>query len=251
MLMLVSLDASACENDHISHGSSVRVGLANVQRSRKGKQPRTGLLEGSVNVTRSAASDRSEEPQTRVEIDAGGGGGEQPAKRRPLLLSLLPEVALLGASIFLFILASNFDYAPVPGQLGPGFWPKILCAGIGVCAAVRLGQKLLVPEQPVARAVDEEGEAEVRLPRVALAVVLVIGYVLGTIFLGYVLSTALFLSVFIYLGGQRKWYVIPIGVLGSLVFTYVFLKVVYVSVPSGVGVFDQLSAALYRILGIY
>lgn len=90
------------------------------------------------------------------------------------------------------------------------------------------------------------------MPRAALGIALIVGYLVGILFLGYILATALFLITFIYLGGQRKWYVvIPLGLVTSVVFAYVFLKVVYVALPSGVGVFDQLSVILYQLLGIY
>jgi putative tricarboxylic transport membrane protein len=89
------------------------------------------------------------------------------------------------------------------------------------------------------------------MPRVALGVVLVVGYVVGMLFLGYILATALFLIAFIYLGGQRKWYVVPLGIASSLLFAYVFLKVVYIALPSGVGIFDQLTVLLYELLGVY
>lgn len=89
------------------------------------------------------------------------------------------------------------------------------------------------------------------MPRVALGIALVVGYIVSMLFLGYILATALFLIAFIYLGGQRKWYVIPLGLVSSVVFAYVFLKVVYIALPSGIGVFDQLSVFLYQLLGIY
>jgi hypothetical protein len=41
-----------------------------------------------------------------------------------------------------------------------------------------------------------------------------------------------------------------VAVVGGLVMTYVFVGVVYVSVPTGVGVFDTLTVAVYRLLGI-
>jgi putative tricarboxylic transport membrane protein len=79
----------------------------------------------------------------------------------------------------------------------------------------------------------------------------VVGYVVGMLFLGYILATALFLIAFIYLGGQRKWYVVPLALGQFAPFAYVFLKVVYIALPSGVGIFDQLTVLLYELLGVY
>ena len=63
-------------------------------------------------------------------------------------------------------------------------------------------------------------------------------------------GTAVFLTVFIWIGGQRKWYVPLVGIGGALVATVVFVGVVYVALPTGVGVFDAVTVAIYGLLGI-
>src|SRR4028119_1263580 len=196
-------------------------------------------------MSQKAVSDRTDELRAQE---------AEKKERRPvlrsLLLSILPEVVLLAAAVYLFVVALGFKQVGPADQIGPGFWPQVLCVGIGIGALVRLGQKLRSQEsRVVGDAASEAGE--LRMPRVALGVALVVGYVVGMLFLGYILATALFLIAFIYLGGQRKWYVVPLGIASSLVFVYIFLKVVYIALPSGVGVFDQLSVILYQLLGIY
>jgi putative tricarboxylic transport membrane protein len=169
---------------------------------------------------------------------------------RSLVLNILPEIVLIAAAVSLFVVALGFRQVGPSDQIGPGFWPQVLCLGIGIGALVRLAQKLRSRERQVV--VDAASEAdELRMPRVALGIALVVGYVVGMLFLGYILATALFLIAFIYLGGQRKWYVIPLGIASSLLFAYVFLKVVYIALPSGVGIFDQLTVLLYELLGVY
>ena len=157
---------------------------------------------------------------------------------------------LLAVAVYLFVVALGFKQVGPPGQIGPGFWPQVLCVGIGIGALVRLGQKLRLRERRVVGDAASEAD-EVRMPRVILGIALVVGYVVGMLFLGYILATALFLIAFIYLGGQRKWYVVPLGIASSLLFAYVFLKVVYIALPSGVGIFDQLTVLLYELLGVY
>ena len=164
---------------------------------------------------------------------------------------MIPEGLLLVAAVYLFVAAGNFRQVGNPDQIGPGFWPQVLCVGIAIAVLVRVGQKFRARGRPLVVSVVSETDEDVRMPRVALGVALVVGYIVGMLFLGYILATALFLIAFIYLGGQRKWYVIPLGIASSLVFVYIFLKVVYIALPSGVGVFDQLSVILYQLLGIY
>ena len=168
-----------------------------------------------------------------------------------MLLNIVPEVVLLVASVYLFVAAGNFRQVGNPDQLSPGFWPQVLCVGIVIGTLVRIGQKFWARKRPIVGGAVAEADEDMRMPRVALGIALVIGYLVSMLFLGYILATALFLIAFIYLGGQRKWYVIPLGLVSSVVFAYVFLKVVYIALPSGIGVFDQLSVILYQLLGIY
>ena len=186
--------------------------------------------------------------ETRVNEDSSEG---RSATSRLLWPGMIPEGLLLVAAVYLFVAAGNFRQVGNPDQIGPGFWPQLLCVGIAIGVLVRIGQKFRARGRPIVAGAAAETDEDVRMPRVALGIVLVVGYILGMLFLGYILATALFLIAFIYLGGQRKWYVIPLSVVSSLVFAYIFLKVVYIALPSGVGVFDQLSVILYQLLGIY
>ena len=196
-------------------------------------------------MSQKAVSGRTDELRAQE-----AGKKERRTVPRSLLLSILPEVMLLAAAAYLFVAALGFKQVGPADQIGPGFWPQVLCVGIGIGALVRLGQKLRSRERRVVGDAASEAD-ELRMPRVALGIALVVGYVVGMLFLGYILATALFLIAFIYLGGQRKWYVVPLGIASSLLFAYVFLKVVYIALPSGVGIFDQLTVLLYELLGVY
>ena len=196
-------------------------------------------------MSQKAVSGRTDEQRAQVTSNKELRPGS-----RSLLLSILPEVVLVAAAVYLFVVALDFKQVGPSNQIGPGFWPQVLCVGIGIGALVRLGQKLRSRERRVVGDAAPEAD-EVMMPRVALGIALVVGYVVGMLFLGYILATALFLVAFIYLGGQRQWYVVPLGIASSLLFAYVFLKVVYIALPSGVGIFDQLTVLLYELLGIY
>lgn len=203
-------------------------------------------------------SHTAEKVQADVGTDSVDAKARSMAERRtPFLLRVIPEISLLAASIFFFVSAFGFDTVDRGAALGPGFWPKLVSAGIALCAIVTFVQKALDYRRPLPEAVvdgenmaDAEEENSIYWPRVALAIALVVSYPVGTIFIGYPLATALLLIVFLYLGGQRRWYIVPTGVLGSLVFAYVFSGVVYVSLPYGVGIFGSFTNALYQLLGI-
>lgn len=216
-------------------------------------------------MTRGTAPDRPDKSQTETE---NGSDATSMAEKNELSLPMkvLPELVLLAISIYLFYLASNFEYVTRAGRLGPSFWPQMITAGIALCALATIALKIrahrlhlekiasdrphVVTDIDVGDIEDLE-EDEVVWSRVALAIGLVVAYPLATIFIGYPLATAILLITFIYLGGQRKWYVVPIGIVGSLLFTYTFAGFVYISLPWGVGIFERLTALIHQLLGIY
>jgi putative tricarboxylic transport membrane protein len=52
-------------------------------------------------------------------------------------------------------------------------------------------------------------------------------------------------------GRYRRWPVnAAVALAGALVFMFVFMKIVYLSLPLGVGPFEAISLALMRLMGI-
>ncbi len=69
--------------------------------------------------------------------------------------------------------------------------------------------------------------------------------------LGFALASALYIGAMIRVGRYRRWRVIvPTALVGSLVFMFVFQKIVYLSLPIGQSPFDAVSLALMRLMGI-
>jgi len=175
--------------------------------------------------------------------------------RGALLRELVPELVVLAGAVYLFFLAGDFSARQQPGQLGPAFWPRLAAVGLAFALLVRVVQTIREHRRPVVRQVSEfddiGGEpATLHWRSAAIAMGLAFGYVLATMFLGYMFATIVFLGAFIWAGGQRAWYVPLVAVAGGMVMTYVFVGVVYVSVPTGVGVFDTVTVGVYELLGI-
>lgn len=180
---------------------------------------------------------------------------ERDSSTRALLAELVPEIALLVISIYLFVLAGSFESSSEPGQLGPGFWPRMAAAGLAIAVIVRMIQTVVARNRPIVKVRSEfdefaAEEAVLDWTRLGIGIVLAVAYVLATMFVGYLIATALFLAAFIWIGGQRQWYVPLIAVVGALVLSYVFIGVVFVSLPTGVGIFDTVTVAVYQLLGI-
>ena len=188
-------------------------------------------------------------PEKRVEVH------EPDRSRSAVLGEVIPEALVLVGVVYLFFKAGDFSSRQQPGQLGPAFWPRLIAIGLGVALLVRIVQVFREHNQPVVRFASEFDDIEdedvpINWRSAAIAMALAFGYVIATMFLGYMFATMTFLGAFIWAGGQRKWVAPVVAVVGGLVMTYVFVGVVYVSVPTGVGVFDTITVAVYRLLGI-
>lgn len=135
------------------------------------------------------------------------------------------------------------------GQLGPGFWPRITLIGLGLACAVKLVQEW---RRAVVAAPGATERSPISRGRLALAVALIVLYVLLTPLVGFALVTALFIAAFMALCGTRSIPAIAANVLiGTVGLLYLFVKLVYLPLPKGDGPFEGLTLALYRALRIF
>jgi hypothetical protein len=221
---------------------------------REAQTPGSSSSETGDSTSPGAAASAPEEPTDdapEVEVI------ERDSSTRALLAEVVPEIALLIGAVYFFYLAGRFGGGgqTEPGQLGPGFWPRMAATGLAIALVARIFQTIRARNRPIVKIrsafpEEEDEDVEVDWPRVGIAMGLVIGYVLGTMFIGYLFATAAFLTTFIWIGGQRRWYAPLIAIVGSLISAYVFIGIVYVALPTGVGIFDTVTVRIYELLGI-
>ena len=139
---------------------------------------------------------------------------------------------------------------PPPGQLGPAFWPKVCFAGIAVAAAFKTFQVLKEHSKLVAQAGREALKA-MDNRKLAVMIALIILVVPAIEYLGFPIASILFFYVFMRVAGEKKlvrlW---SISIIGTVALLYLFVKVVYIPLPRGEWVFDELTLFIYRILFI-
>ncbi len=181
------------------------------------------------------------------------------------LKAVVPYAALLAGAAFLYREAGRFAYAARSGVLGPGVWPKaILLLLIAVCAyeivrrmnSIRRTPKRVATTETVAADADPAPATPpadaARHPYLLLAgIALTVLYVLALDTLGFFLATALYLALFMAVGRYRRiGIIVATSVAGSLAFVFVFMKVVYVSLPLGTGPFQAVSLWILSLLGV-
>lgn len=182
---------------------------------------------------------------------------------RNRLARALPYFVVLAITGVLFVMANRIDFAAPGGRIGPDFWPKVILALATVTCVYQIVRTLFwdreevggVLESIIEEAPADAAEAaapEPRYPRLILAgIALTVAYVVLIEALGFFLCTFLYLSAFAWIGRYRRtWVVLASGLIGSLAFMYMFMKVVYVSLPLGQGPFAQVTFFLMRVMGI-
>jgi hypothetical protein len=168
----------------------------------------------------------------------------------------LPHLVMLAAAVFLYWSAGRIDaYTGGGARIGPDAWPKAIIVLMGLLCAFEAGRRLLgrgtatgAPASSVFRPPTEPAPAAGML---AAGVLLVAAYVLAVPWLGFFLTTAIFLAVFPWMGGLRRPVLCAVlGGLGSFVLVVLFMRVAYISLPLGEGPFRTLSLALLEWIGV-
>lgn len=184
------------------------------------------------------------------------------------LRAQIPYVIVFLLAGFLYYRATQIDFAAPGGRVGPDVWPRAILGLAMLTAAYEVIKNLIfhksrhevdgVLESIIESAAVEPPEIdEPQPPARSYPWLLVVGAGMTIAYaaliqtLGFFLCTVLFLAGFIWVGRYRRVRVIlASSVLGGLVFMFIFMKIVYVSLPLGVGPFEQLSILLMRLMGI-
>jgi putative tricarboxylic transport membrane protein len=181
---------------------------------------------------------------------------------RPVVRNAAPYTVLLLVAIYFFHHALGISVTQA-NQLGPGFWPEAaLVLLMLTCSVAILDQirKLLWPQtnggEKTVGANSFSAEKQGGLAQIAkiypwIAISLTMAYVYLFPRIGYFLATSLFVTAAIYLGNYRRiWVAGFLGIGASVVFMFVFMKIVYVSLPIGTGPFADISTFVMAALGI-
>ncbi|RTL48965.1 MAG: tripartite tricarboxylate transporter TctB family protein [Bradyrhizobiaceae bacterium] len=174
------------------------------------------------------------------------------------LRQTIPYVAGLIVSGILYHYAQQIEYTPRQGDLGPDFWPKVTIAVMALICLIEIVRRLLGMNQEthgIAETFekeDDEEEAESpRHPRLLIGgIILVLAYASVVTTLGFLLSTFIFLIVFMYLGRYRNHLAIWLTGTGIMLgAALLFMRVAYVSLPRGAPPFDAFTDFIRFIIG--
>jgi hypothetical protein len=148
----------------------------------------------------------------------------------------------------LYVATWRLDEIAQSGQLGPGFWPRLVLAGLALACVAKLVEEWRRPAASRAR----HDAPDVSVARLVVAIALLFAYVIAIPALGFMLATGLFTGAFMWHAGARSWPALAGTSVGlTVALLYVFVRVVYLPLPKGRGVFETLTIGAYRALGIF
>jgi putative tricarboxylic transport membrane protein len=177
----------------------------------------------------------------------------------------LPYVIVLAIVSFLYFRATQIDFVAPGARIGPDVWPKAILVLAAVACLYEIAKNLLfgqwvrdmtgvlgsvlkdVPGQDV----PDEPEFAAYPHLLWTGIAMTVLYVVLIEKLGFFLCTVIYMALFMWVGRYRRLGVIlATSLIGSLAFMFMFMKVVYVSLPLGIEPFAQVSFALMRLMGI-
>ena len=177
----------------------------------------------------------------------------------------LPYVIVFAVTGVLFVFANRITFVAPGGRIGPDVWPKAILALAMLTCAFQIVKTFFFDEAGeqvpgVLESIIEEAPPDevaetapgARYPHlIAGGIALTVVYVLLIERLGFFLCTFAYLAAFAWIGRYRRpLVVLASSLIGSLLFMFVFMKVVYVSLPLGQEPFSQVTFLLMRLMGI-
>jgi len=195
------------------------------------------------------------------------------------LAGLIFYVVTLTASLVLmqFYLAPGVDVDSMArGIAGPTTWVKWMFYGTIVCALALCIRNARAhfreapqPAEPAHHdphealekmagadsyqdVLDEIFHEEYDDRMTALGIAALVGYGAAIATIGFALATVLFIIVWCLLGGMRKVTVfLPVSIIGTVSLLYLFVKLTAMPLDRGICVFDSITVAIYKLLGIF
>jgi putative tricarboxylic transport membrane protein len=171
---------------------------------------------------------------------------------------VLPYAMVFCVAAFLLYRAENFEFTAAADQVGPDSWPKLVLYMIMATAAFEGIRRLLAARKnrsalaaaPIVESPFEREPTDMRVVFTCVAASLV--YLALFEIVGFFLGTLVFVLALTWIGGFRRfWTALVISIVTTLFFMVVFLRVIFVALPIGIGPFEWLSTSLMRLLGVH
>jgi len=171
---------------------------------------------------------------------------------------IFPYLIVLGIAVWLYYVADHIVYAAIPDQMGPDRWPKMITAALAIVSGFEILRRFLTSAPAeLAPKIEEADDGLIHPKQIHIGMVLgaiaaTIGYLLALERFGFAFSTVVYASCLMWLGGFRRLLVVvPCACALTVLFTFIFMRLIFVALPLGQGPFEKLSLALMSLVGVH
>ena len=139
------------------------------------------------------------------------------------------------------------------GEIGSGFWPTLTLSAAALLSLLQLASTLKkyfgggksISSDAVSLK-ETKRELRRRRKNILLSVAILLGYIIIMPWIGFILSTLIFVFTFIIaLGEKRRSVLILSPFLATALITIIFAKLIAMPFPRGIGIFASLSRLIY------
>jgi putative tricarboxylic transport membrane protein len=164
-------------------------------------------------------------------------------------------VNLVIIAFFIFMLINSLKLHEIRrfGEVGSGFWPILILSTATLLSIILLVSTLIKylnekKKASVEASISKEALVDLKSRRrkFASSVILLLIYVIIMPWIGFVLSTLIYVLAFILALEERRKYVLIISpVLVTALIVIIFAKFIVIPFPRGVGIFAAFSRLIY------
>jgi hypothetical protein len=154
------------------------------------------------------------------------------------------NVVLFAISIFLYYVVGTFKQFALYAKSGPDFWPRGILLGMIFLSGILLIKSIT---SLIKHEIKKSSMRNVQEPyRLFLVIAVSFAYAFGMGILGFLLSTILFQVIFLYLLKIKRFLsIILVSLLNTAMLYILFIQVLNMLLPTGVGVFRTFSLLFY------
>jgi len=158
-------------------------------------------------------------------------------------------------AFFIFMLINSFKLHEIRrfGEMGSGFWPMLTLSTATLLSIILLVSTLIKylkekKKASVEATISKEALVDLknRRKKFVLSVILLIIYIFVMPWIGFVLSTLIYVLAFILALEERRKYVLIISpIIVTALIVIIFAKFIVIPFPRGVGIFAAFSRLIY------
>lgn len=181
--------------------------------------------------------------------------GSESEKRNFFLLLLSRtwgNLVFIAGCVFFLWMTGKIRLIQPEGQLPVTVWPKFMLFALIVAMGAKTVETAVKLFAIRDQAAPPSAWSGIRKRELAITTGFLISLPILWELIGFAFANIVFMATFLFFGGERKvWKIALFTLVATATLLYLFLKVVYMDLPTGMGIVDDMTRYLYKALHIF